>query len=918
MADPVFSMNGWIRAIRRQWLVLESVRHLGWLLFVYAALYCLTTLALLHHAGGAVYLALTRAEAWAVAVGALGLLLVKAARHPPARLVALAERRAGREDNLWITAFEWETVPEACAGSRELFRSLADEARQTTEGLSAFSLVSLKELVFPYLWALLLLGGVSTSRALFRPIYPAGVVDSAGVGAQYFRVQAVPPAYMRMGRSEHIGSGCDLELPVGSDVHLRVYFRSPPGYVRMSDGSTGVPLIPCPDSDTCFGAAFHLDQARNLLLFTEGRPPIRCALGVSADRPPSVKLEARDADPPVFEDGLPLRLSAVDDHGIDRVMLRARVNGIEVARTLLPPTGDNARRSFSRDLTLDARLLPLRAADQLEIQVEAYDQGASPAQVGRSERVRWRASSASMRAVSQLAEEEAGLLWRWVDHLAALSDTEVQPDWTVELAPLRRLTLSWKQLFSPISRHERKAIEQVEQDLKVQGARAHVTALSWTELLVWRWSRAVREHVSGLIDLYREELDGSRSRLEALLRSPAPTPREVRLELARARNLIARVDEVASRYADLLPGEEGAGGATPEADAEDWIARLERADGLARGEDWEGLSRLLEGMVGLGGADPFAPGEGSLDRAWKMRLEALHQKLQGIAEHQLSVSSGVTKLQEERERALARWAAAHLTDVEEEIDLIVNRVRRGIEKVPISDLIDDEINTLKRYQMLQETMREDWAARRYRELDEGLTELVSSLRLLRSDFFLNDLDVRPIQHVLRLSDRMRLLLDRTRRYQPTILGEKGKVVLEEWQEEERSVRRDLRALEQGFERLSASLSEVSAMTHTASRAHDTARDAEAALEENRVEDALKHGQQVSELLDQLGQACRAATGSMALGHRLVIRVGGDVDISSGVDPRERLRDILAPHMRAPVPERYRGEAERYYRYLLEQ
>jgi hypothetical protein len=918
MADPVFSMDAWIRAIRRQWLVLESVRHLGWLLFVYAALYCLTTLALLHHAGGAVYLVLTGAEAWVVVAGALGLLLVKAVRHPPARLVALAERRAGREDNLWITAFEWETVPEACAGSRELFRSLADEARRTTEGLSAFSLVSLKELAFPYLWALLLLAGISTSRALFRPIYPAGAVDSAGVGAQYFRVQAVPPAYMRMGRSEHIGSGCDLELPVRSDVYLRVYFRSPPGYVRMSDGSTGVPLIPCPDSDTCFGAAFRLEQARNLLLFTEGRPPIRCALGTSEDHPPSVKLEAPGDEPSVFEDGLPLQLTAVDDHGIDRVVLRARVNGIEVSRTLLPPTGANARRSFSRDLTLDARLLPLRAADQLEVRIEAHDQGPSPAGLGSSELVRWRAASASMRAVSQLVEEEAGLLWRWVDHLATLSDAEVQPDWNVELAPLQRLTLSWKQLFSPISRHERRAIEQVEEGLKVQRARAHVTALSWTEELVWRWSHVAREHVSGLIDLYREELDGSRGRIEALLRSPAPAPREVRLELARARNLISRIDEVVSRYADLLPPEDGAGGAAPEEDAADWLARLERADGLAQGEDWDGLARLLEGMVGLGEGNPFAPGEGSVDRAWKMRLEALHQKLQGIAEHQQSVSRGVTTLQGARERALARWAAAHLTEVEEEIDLIVSRVRRGIEKVPISDLIDDEINTLKRYQMLQETMREDWAARRYRELDEGLTELVTSLRLLRSDFFLNDLDVRPIQHVLRLSDRMRLLLDRIRRYQPTILGEKGKAVLEEWQEEERSVRRDLRSLEQGFERLSASHSEVLAMTHTASRAHDMARQAEDALEENRVEDALTQGQEVSELLAQLGQACRAATGSMALGHRLVIRVGGDVDISSGADPRARLRDILAPHMRAPVPERYRGDAERYYRYLLEQ
>jgi len=906
-----------VRTLWRWWVLLEVARHGGWLLVGLAAVFVLATLALLHPAGSGGFRLLLEIGGWVVAGAVGGLFFHRVSHHRPRRFARYAEARTGRSDNLWITLFEWENFPEACSGSSVLFEALAEKARRSFRAVRPLDLVGRRSLVVPWVGAGALWGGIGVSVALFGPVFPAAA-GSEPAAAPYFRIHAVPPVYTGLGRLDVSATSCDADFPAGSDVFFSVYFRGRPAEVHLIDDSVPLGLLPCPDAEGCFQTALRLDQSRNLLLHVEGRPPLRCALRAQADRAPAVQISEPGTADARFESGRTVAVEAEDDHGLMAVQLEARIDGVERVRPLLQDT-EGTRRSVTLSVQLDGRLLPLRPGDVVEYQVAARDAAPTAGgQVTRSTTHTWEADSTSQATLESLLDEEVGLLWRWTTLLAALQEAGTVPEWEKELSPLQALARRWRTLFDPPGRSERRAARQIEQALDAPPEDAG-SAVETVEQLVWVWSDVVRDHVLGLVDLRREYIEGARTRLATLLKADAPPRDEIDLELARVRFHLASIEEIARTYAIFLP--EATSAAATEAEGQevsDWIERLDRGRELAAAGDWASLGRLLTGLVGDAPPNPFGDGAGAGDREWSLRLQALQQRIRPLIEHERGLLAGLEALAAEEEQALAQWASTHLGSVDSEIDLELTRLEAAVVRIPISTLIEDQIHTIKHYHALVETMRQEWTARHYRPLRDALVELADSLRVLRSDFYLNDLDVRPVQRVVRKTDRLTDLLDRVERYKSTILGERGRSVQLAWRDEQGAVKRGVEALGLDVARLSRGHGEVEGVGDLLDEAARRADASGRSLDENRLDDGVRQGREVVDLLEKAESATAAASGTLSARRRMLVRVGGRVEIAHGETPARRLVDELTPYLRAAVPEAHRAEAERYFRFLLEE
>ena len=906
-----------VRTLWRWWVLLEAARHAGWLIGGLAGVFVLATLALLHPAGSAAFRTLLEVGGWGVAAATGGLFFHRVSSHRPRRFARYAEARTGRSDALWITLFEWENFPEACSGSRVLFDALAEQARRTLRSVHALDLLGRRALLVPWLGAAALWAGVGLSVGFFGPVFPAAAGSEPGP-APYFRIHAIPPAYTGLGRLDVSATGCDADFPAGSDVFFSVYFRGRPAEVHLMDDDVPLGLLPCPDTEGCFQTALRLDQSRNLLLHVEGRPPLRCALRAQADRPPSVQVSETGGADARFESGRAVAVEAEDDHGLLEVRLEARIDGVDRTRVLLEDS-EGTRRSVTLSAQIDGRLLPLRPGDSVEYQVAARDAAPSAGgQTTRSATRTWEAHSTAQATLEGLLDEEVALLWRWTSLLAALQEAGTVPEWEKELSPLQALARRWRTTFDPPGRSERRAAQVIEQALDTPPEEAGA-AIEVVEELVWTWSDVVRDHVLGLVDLRREYIEGARTRLATLLKAEAPPRDEVDLELARVRYHLARIDETARTYAVFLP--EAAPSTPSSGDSQevaDWIERLERGRELAAAGDWTSLGRLLGGLVGDAPPNPFGDGAAAGDRDWSLRLQALQQRVRPLIEHERAILAGLEALAAEEEQALARWASTHLGGVDQEIDVELGRLEAAVVRIPISTLIEDQIHTIKHYHALAETMRHEWTARHYRPLREALAELADSLRVLRSDFYLNDLDVRPVQRVIRKTDRLTDLLDRVERYKSTILGERGRSVLQGWRDEQSAVRRGVEALGGDIARLSRGHGEVEGVGDLLDEAGRRADESGRSLDENRLDDGVRQGREVVDLLEKAEAATAAASGTLSARRRMLVRVGGHVEIAHGESPTRRLVDELTPYLRAAVPEPHRAEAERYFRFLLEE
>jgi|GEM_PF-6064757 len=906
-----------VRTLWRWWVLLEAARHAGWLFAGLGGVFVLATLGLLLHAGNAGFRPLLEIGGWGTVALVGGLFFRRVSRHRPRRFARYAEERTGRTDNLWITLFEWENFPEACSGSSVLFEALAERARRSLRAVKPLDLVGPRAVAVPWAGALAVWAAIGLSMALFGPVFPAAAGSEPGA-APYFRIHAIPPAYTGLGRLDVSATGCDGDFPVGSEVFFSVFFRGRPAEVHLTDESVPLGLLPCPEAEGCFQTSLRLDQSRNLLVHVEGRPPLRCALRALEDRAPVVQVAETGEAEARFESGRAIAVEAEDDHGLLEVTLEARIDGVARVRPLLQDA-DGARRSLTLSLLLDGRLLPLRPGDAVEYLIAARDAApSSGGQLTRSAPRTWEARSAVEATLAGLLEEEVEALWRWVHLLAALQEAGTVPDWEKELAPMQGLARRWRQVFDPQGRNERRAAQEVEQALETPPEDAR-TALETVEHLVWTWSEVVRDHVLGLVDLRREYIEGARTRLATLLKVPAPPRDEIDLELGRIRFHLARIEEIAGTYAVFLP--EQAPGVKPDArgeDVSDWIERLERGRELAAAGDWASLERLLTGLVDDAPRNPFGEGDSAGDHDWSLRIQALQRRMPPLIDQEHALLTGLEALATEEEQALARWATTNLGGVDLEVEKVLTRLEADVVRIPISTLIEDQIHTIKHYHTLVETMRQEWSARHYRPLREALAELADSLRVLRSDFYLNDLDVRPVSRVLRKTDRLAELLDHVEHYKSTILGERGRAVLAGWQAEQAAVKRGVEALAVDVARLARGHGEGEGVGDLLDEAARRAEASRQSLQENRVEDGAQQGRDVVDLLEKAQSAAAAASGTLSARRRMLVRVGGHVEIAHGETPTGRLVDELSPFLRAAVPEAHRAQAERYFRFLLEE
>lgn len=905
-----------VRALWRWWVLLEAVRHGGWLVAGLAGVFVLATLALLHPAGNAGFRPLLELGGWGAAATAGGLFFRRVSLHRPRRFARFAEERTGRTDNLWITLFEWENFPEACSGASVLFAALAERARRSLRMVRPLDLIGRRALVAPWVGASALWAGIGLSVGFFGPVFPAGTGAESGA-APYFRIHALPPAYTGLGRLDVSATSCDAQFPVGSEVFFRAFFRGQPAEAHLTDDSVPLGLLPCPDAEGCVQTSLRLDQTRNLLLHVEGRPPLRCALRAIEDHPPTVQVSETGEAAARFETGRAVSIEADDDHGLLGVTLEARIDGALRVRPLLQE-GPGTRRSLTVSLLLDGRLLPLRPGDRVEYRVMASD--ASPAaggQVTGSPVRTWEATSTAEATLAAMLDEEVSLLWRFVALLAAMQEAGTVPEWEKELTPLRAVTRRWRQVFDPPGRSEGRAARAVEQAL-LDPPETPGAALATLENLAWTWSEVVRDHVLGLVDVRRDYVESARSRLTPLLRAAEPSRDDIDLELARVRFHLARIEEIAKKYEIFLPDE----GPTPRfGDAteavSDWIERLDRGRELAAAGDWASLERLLGGLVGDTPPNPFGDAGSAGDRDWSLRVQGLQQRLRPMIDREHAILAGLEALETDEERALGHWAATNLAGVDGEIDVAIARLEAAVVRIPISTLIDDQIHTIKHYHTLAETMRIEWTARRYRPLRAALDELAGSLRVLRSDLYLNDLDVRPVQRVILKTDRLVELLERVLSYKSTILGEHGLAVLQSWQTEQELVRRGVEDVRGDVARLSRGHPEVDGVNDLLGEATLRAGEASRSLEQNRVDDGVRLGREVIELLEKAESVASAASGTMSARRRLLVRAGGHVEIAHRETSTRRLVDELAPYLRAAVPEEQRAKAERYFRFLLE-
>lgn len=932
-----------LMALRRTWMLVEALRHLGWLVFGLGSLFALSTTVLLFSGGPPLFSSLLFFGALALSAVVGVQLSRRYLSLGPRCFASFAERRLGRDDNLWITVLEWERFPEACSGAPQLFEALGARARTSLETARAFALLSPRELRAPWLGAAAVFLGIFVAWLGFAPIFPSVVHEDRAARVQYFRFRAIPPAHTGRGRVELVSSSCDARLPMGSELLFEVVFRHTPTQVVLSDGQGQLGLIPSPDTDRALSASFRLESSRNLLLYAEGMPPQRCSLQAIPDSPPLVSIADAAEQLAPFEEGRPVKVHADDDYGLREVRLGYRINGVAASRPLWDASASERHR-FSMELLLDERTLPLQAGDQVEYWAEAFDNapgvtGAPGGQTSLSKTGQWLARSERQATLDALIAEESELLWFWVRALgAALEGPSVTPaargagpDWARDLDTLQALVRRWEGVFSPLGRNERRVSALVDKGLR-KTPHPGGEGRRFIEELVWLWSSVLRDHVLGLVDWHREAIDAARQRASALLSRPATARNEadspgfkhaLDLELARVQHHLLRIEEIAFEHEVLLPEASARSRLRsrerPVADEEvrDWIARLELAREFAGREDWDGLERSLAGLLSSSPENPFSGGDESQDRLWMERVRALHERVRPVLEHQRTVVDGIELLVQEEEQALARWAAENLPGFDEEVDLIVERLVAAAEGIPLSNQIENQIDTIKRNQALLDSMRQDWVERRYHRLQSDLEELKASFGLLQSDFYLNDLDGRPLRRVFRLLDRLALLLDRVERYKSTILGETGRRQLEEWEEEQAAVVRSVSGLQRGFREVSEGHPEVASLVDLASRATKQAKKARRGLSEHRAEQAINAGRDVNSLLEKLESACQAASGSMSLGQRMLVRVGGDVALSSRSSQGRRLQDLLDPYLKALVPTRYRHQAERYYQYLLE-
>jgi hypothetical protein len=920
-AAPVAGLSPWLITLRRSWIALEAVRHLGWFLFGVGLLAALSMPVLLLEGGSRWYLSVVGIEAWGAGVAAAAHLGWLVARYRPRRFARLLEDRLGRRDNLFVTLFEWENFPEVCSGSRELFAALADRGREAALAVHAFHLVGLRELLVPFLGALGIATAFFASHAWFGSPVPGLAGATAGADSLYYRIRAVPPGYTRMAALDHASSSCDAIFPQGSEVYFRAFFQVPPVFARMNDGEVPMGLMPCPDSDTCFQTAFRLDSTRNLLLLASNRPPLRCTLQALPDAPPSAQIQRRDEGPASLERGLAANVSASDDYGLGTVSLEYRINGVPGARSLLAEGKRNVRHAFSTDLAVDSRVLPLQPGDQVELWLEARDQApVGEGQVGHSEVLRWDATSALQAAMQDLLEREAALLWRWVDLLAALLESGTPPAWEPALGELQAVVVGWKRALTAESRVERRAAALVDAGLQRFGAGRTEGAEAFLEDLVWTWSRVVDEHLRGVVDLHREAVENGRARLRTLLSEARPEALDVRLEMARVRHHLEVIEALVASFA---PGLEGpgaiAGPRSEDLDLADWVSRLDAGEQLVEQGDWQGLSRHLAGMLAADAWEDARAAQGAdLDPAWSQAVRALQKRVRPLLERQGAVVRGTEELLSDQERRLADWVREHLPSLAGEMDLLFRKLNRAVGRIPISDVIEDEFGTLKRLQVLLESMRDDWRSSRHRALRSGLGELSDTLALLRNDFYLNDLNATPLQRTITLAESMAALLERVERSRASGLDGRDREILEGWRLEQKDLHADLRGLRESFSRAAREHPEAEVVGHLLRQGEGRAAQATERLAEGALEEAVIEGRSVEDLLQRLDTALQAASGTMSLARRMLVRATTDLRLSSSGAPARRVQDLIAPFLKTAVPQEYRDTAEHYYKMLLEE
>lgn len=192
-----------------------------------------------------------------------------------------------------------------------------------------------------------------------------------------FRLRYIYPPYMGRSPFTVSNTGGQIEAPIGSEVEVSIVTNEPLASAVAIIGNERIPFeSTLRENVRRARLAVKKDDAYHIELVSargvRGEGPVKLHIHATADRPPIVRFQqANQALRLNPRDVVPLSYQALDDYGLDSLIIRAHVNGDRTIDIPIALSGDH--RHQDQALNLDLASLRASVGDSVAVTLVARD-----------------------------------------------------------------------------------------------------------------------------------------------------------------------------------------------------------------------------------------------------------------------------------------------------------------------------------------------------------------------------------------------------------------------------------------------------------------------------------------------------------------------------------------------------------------